>query len=85
MYINKLFKECILFRYLVKAYGQAAEGEKLHPSFSYLNQHPNHHLSDHLDQTAAADDHLTSNKNFTRLFEQVGGVGLQFFFGVIVN
>merc|ERR1719391_1661746 len=77
---------------MVKAYGQAAEGEKLHPSFSYLNHYPsNHldhhlfsHLSDHLDQTrerntnssqAANDhpnhDHLISNENFAKLFEQV--------------
>ena len=29
----------------MKAFGQAAEGEKLHPSFSYLSHHLDHHLN----------------------------------------
>ena len=44
-------------RYLVKAYGQAAEGEQLHPSFSYLYQHLS---SDHLDHLSS--DHLEQTK-----------------------
>ena len=52
----------------MKASRQASDGEKLHPSFSYLNKKTrgNHAL----DQTPHKE-YLISNQHFAKLFEEV--------------
>ena len=64
--------EALLARYLVKAAGQAAEGERLHRSFSYLDSNLNQARKKNGSDQLPSQDQLISNKNFARLFEQVG-------------
>ena len=63
--------EALFARYLVKAAGQAAEGERLHRSFSYLDSNLNQGRKKNASDQLPSQDQLISNKNFARLFEQV--------------
>ena len=52
----------------MKASGQASDGEKLHPSFSYLNKTTRRNPA--FDQTPHKE-YLISNQHFAELIEEV--------------